>query len=475
MKVMIAVHGLPPRQVGGGEWVAYNTALGLQKRGHDVRVLAVDEVEHPGCGLDIKRGCENSLDVTRISFNLERVSTSEYDNGLIGDYLRDRMLEERPDIFHLISGFRMTGRAVCVARELGIPVIVTLTEFYWVCPRASLIRSTGEPCDRTGRPLECLYCFLVERQRRYRLPEQATGGLSGNLLVLAWEHTRLLERMGLEGKAKYFREWLEFLKSTLGQADKVIAPSRFILNAHVRAGIPRELLVFCRQGLNMAKWNPAPPAANGSGPVRIGFIGNVLPHKGVDVLVRAFRRLGTDTRNARLDIFGNFDKNTDYGRLLLDLKGEDARISFRGPYNNLDIPGVMSGIDLLVVPSVCHENSPNVMLEAFANDTPVVASNTGGMAELVDRDVNGDVFPMGSDAGLAKVLKRVVERPEILDHWRRGIPRVKSLEEEIEELETIYLSVISDRNAAAAQGGLRELTPAGLRRQGSSAQTAGVV
>jgi glycosyltransferase involved in cell wall biosynthesis len=81
--------------------------------------------------------------------------------------------------------------------------------------------------------------------------------------------------------------------------------------------------------------------------------------------------------------------------------------AFQGPLNSaltacerLDYTSVFTLVSQVVVPSIWYENSPNVILEAFAHRTPVVASDLGGMAELVEDGVNGLRFTPGDASSL---------------------------------------------------------------------------
>jgi hypothetical protein len=65
------------------------------------------------------------------------------------------------------------------------------------------------------------------------------------------------------------------------------------------------------------------------------------------------------------------------------------------------------------------------------------------MAELVQRDICGDLFKLRDVKGLRAILHRIAAQPSILAQWRMGIPNVKLIEEEISELEGIYSSVVS--------------------------------
>lgn len=116
----------------------------------------------------------------------------------------------------------------------------------------------------------------------------------------------------------------------------------------------------------------------------------------------------------------------------------EPRIEFAGVRSPREMTQVWREIDVLVVPSVWYENSPNVILEAFAHCPPVIASNLGGMAELVKHEKNGLLFTPGNAADLARQLSRVIAHPNLLNRLRAGIEPIKSVKEEMDELEAIY-------------------------------------
>jgi glycosyltransferase involved in cell wall biosynthesis len=93
---------------------------------------------------------------------------------------------------------------------------------------------------------------------------------------------------------------------------------------------------------------------------------------------------------------------------------------------------------------VWYENSPNVILEAFAHHTPVVASDLGGMAELVRDGENGLLFAPGDADSLARQLRRLLDDPHLLSALRAGIGPVKSVAQEMDELEGVYQTVVGN-------------------------------
>jgi glycosyltransferase involved in cell wall biosynthesis len=109
----------------------------------------------------------------------------------------------------------------------------------------------------------------------------------------------------------------------------------------------------------------------------------MAPHKGVDLLIRAFKRLRTTGPAPELIIYGDGSKFPRYAARLRRLAGNHRRIVFAGAFDNTQVPQVHQGLDLMVVPSTSYENSPNVILESFAAGTPVLGADIGGIPELL--------------------------------------------------------------------------------------------
>jgi GT2 family glycosyltransferase len=103
------------------------------------------------------------------------------------------------------------------------------------------------------------------------------------------------------------------------------------------------------------------------------------------------------------------------------------------------MPGVLADLDVVVVPSIWIENAPFIIREAFAARVPVVASNLGGMAEMVRDGADGLLFPAGDASALAAALRRLLDEPQLLPALRAGIRRPMSIEEDAASLREIYV------------------------------------
>ena len=101
---------------------------------------------------------------------------------------------------------------------------------------------------------------------------------------------------------------------------------------------------------------------------------------------------------------------------------------------------------MLVVPSIWHENSPLTIHEAFMACVPVITSNIGGMAELVQDGVNGLLFQVGDSKDLAKRIQMVIDATGLIERLRKNIKPVIPIENPALEIREIYRSLVSGEN-----------------------------
>jgi len=396
-------------------------------------VICVERIDRGGSeDLHWKDEIFQGIPVRRIEFDLARAEDRfrwEYDNPWISEILSQWLDQERPDLFHLISGYLITASALRIAIERHIPTVVTLTDFWFLCPRINMLRSNGEVSLLPVRAENCARC-LGEEKRRFRW----LGKLFPGVMRFYWsKQTRKISRV---------RERLRFLVETLNEVDQIISPSQFLRSVYIQSGVSAEKIIFLRQGIELN--GPSLVGGVRYDRLRLGYIGQIAPHKGVHLLVRAL----SDNPDLRveLEIYGDPTHFPRYASLLSKMAGEDQRIKFKGVYRGRqELSKVMAGLDVIVVPSIWYENSPNVILEAFAHQVPVIASNLGGMAELVQHRVNGLLFELGDTADLAKQIRALAEEPGLLPRLREGIEPVKDVSQEMDELMDIYSRVVSGK------------------------------
>ena len=157
-----------------------------------------------------------------------------------------------------------------------------------------------------------------------------------------------------------------------------------------------------------------------------GYCGGLSPHKGVHILVSAFRSLKAS--DVELRIYGSAAAHeTDYERGLRNRARRDPRIRFYGTFPHEQLSKILSELDVVVIPSLVYETYSLILHEARAFNVPVIAS---GLGALADPRANLS-FTAGSESELTEKLKLVIESPALLDDLSKQAAKIDfSLEEE---------------------------------------------
>lgn len=433
MKVLLSVHHFPPKYTGGAELRALRTARALASRGHNIRILTVEDTrEESAQGLSWVDSIQEGIPVRRLSINQESIPNPvvwEYLNPWIGENVGQLIDEWIPDLFHLIGGYLITGSTLLAASERHVATIVTLTDFWFLCPRITMLQSNGALSTLPIDPVSCVRC-LAEEKKRYRYLGQLFPSLSDKF----WKsQSRLLERI---------EDRLAFNLFVLETVDRIISPSEFLRGMYIKAGISPEKIEFSRQGRDFPGLTVDRVAKTASTELRIGYLGQIAPHKGLHTLIESLRNI--DDLSLNLKIYGDLSKFPSYVDHLEQLAKEDKRIMFQGVYNTEEqLTEILRNIDIVVVPSLWYENSPNTILEAFAHSTPVIAADIGGMSELVEEGINGLLFRVGDSEHLAEKIQVLLDNPQLKVNLQGGIKPVKDVSEEMDDLEAIYRSILT--------------------------------
>jgi glycosyltransferase involved in cell wall biosynthesis len=168
----------------------------------------------------------------------------------------------------------------------------------------------------------------------------------------------------------------------------------------------------------------------------VGFVGTLLPHKGVHVLIEALQLL--EGGDIELIIHGDSFHASGYERQLRSLAVGDERIHFAGSYRHEEFREILAPLDLVAIPSLWHENLPTTGLNTVAAGVPVIASDVAGLRELVDDYDAGFTHGPGDASALASVLGQIVEDKELLSRTRAGLGYPSSIEEEAWRVEQTY-------------------------------------
>ena len=104
---------------------------------------------------------------------------------------------------------------------------------------------------------------------------------------------------------------------------------------------------------------------------------------------------------------------------------------------------------MLIVPSLWHENNPRVIQEAYAGKTPVIASDVGGISEYVEHGSNGFLFKRGDASDLSLLISQIMDDPSQIGQLSANLPEVKSMQQEMDEIEAIYQQLITPNGGSS--------------------------
>ncbi|MCG3256393.1 MAG: glycosyltransferase, partial [Candidatus Heimdallarchaeota archaeon] len=171
--------------------------------------------------------------------------------------------------------------------------------------------------------------------------------------------------------------------------------------------------------------------------IRFGFIGRIIPVKGVHLIIDAFNKI----TNPEVELYIYGSSSTE--NYLKD-RATNPNIHFSGSYNNWEIADVLSEIDVVIVPSIWFENSPLVIHEAAIAKIPIITTNLGGMAEYVKDEVNGLLFERNNVNDLLNKILKFVNEPDLIAIYGNNAIHVQSAEEHTNYVEKLYQSLLEE-------------------------------
>jgi glycosyltransferase involved in cell wall biosynthesis len=417
VRVLLTTHAFLPRSVAGVEVYTARLAAALQEQGHVVWVLAAAHDLGATSG-STRRARVGSLEVVEIvNTRLEGTIESTYRSPVV-DRAIERVLDElRPDCVHAQHLLNLSTGLVDAARARGVPVVLTLHDYWLSCPRDGLrMKADGTLCPSIDRRV-CASCLAGSPHLVPPLQRAASG--AARQLGLGWLLHRAHERaprattsllaalrrawpVRSRGLEEALDERDAHLRARVSEADVVLAPTRFARDRAVEWGVPARKARVLPLGAVAGPTRPRPSGARR----RLGYVGTLAPHKGVHHLLEAVK--GLPGLDLTLDVIGSPAIDPGYAARLRDLAGDDSRIRFRGAVPPADAERLWESLDALVLPSLWWENSPLVVLEALAAGRPVVASRTGGVPEVLPPSAGVLVSP-GDVEELRATIAGVVE------------------------------------------------------------------
>jgi glycosyltransferase involved in cell wall biosynthesis len=340
MKIGFINNAYYPTQFGGSERSVQLLAESVQRQGQQSTVLTLspnekyEERKLNGINVAYLPTKNVSLSRNKRKNHLRRILwhlVDSYNPWTVPDVSR-WLKQEKPDVVHtnILGGFSVS--VWDAVHRYGAPLVHTLREYYLQCRLMSLNRN-GVDCDGP-----CTLCRICAVPRRARSP--------------------------------------------LPQA--VVGVSRHVLDSHLQAGffqgVPIREVIFNPFLLETSTGKSEPTSQR----LRLGFLGRIESLKGIDFLLQEIQSLPKD--KYELYIGGS-------GRTAYTTKHQDGDFGMPVHWLGFAEPAkFFAKIDLLVVPSLWQEPFGRVIVEAYSCGIPVLASQVGGIPEIVEEGVTGFLF-----------------------------------------------------------------------------------
>ncbi|MFZ3138518.1 MAG: putative sugar O-methyltransferase, partial [Thermodesulfovibrionales bacterium] len=407
LNLLLAVHNLPANNRSGTELYTFNLAQELRQRGHSVSIVypSFDSIQPPGPLTDVN---DNGLSVTRLTLAPPNDIVHLFKNENAASFFGSHLKGLDADLVHFqhLIGFTATSLEIC--KHLGIPTVVTLHDEWILCEQLHYLRADGTFCFEGPESIEkCVNCFL-ERNPQVPSSQESVSGLM-NIFSLR----------------------RQYLQNALSWIDSLIVPSKFLQHAIETHGFMHPKVYLSPLGLNQFDPIPWEPLNTG---LRFTCLGNINFTKGLDILIQAFNML--PSKAVQLNIYGVIQDERYFNHVMaINRKGQSVK--YHGTYTPEDLPAILAKTDIAVVPSR-SESYSFVVRECLHAGVPVIASNVGGVPEIIEDGENGFLFKLGDYQDLARKLQFFALNPKKVAAFRKRIKPIRSITEDADQLEIIY-------------------------------------
>ncbi|MBE6485577.1 MAG: glycosyltransferase [Methanosphaera stadtmanae] len=364
MKICFITNLYPPNILGGAEIIVEKIALSMIDYGHESIIITTspDEEYHV---INRDNTTIYQMNTTKLYPTYKQTEAQAIKkpfwhvldlwNSSTLKKIKEILLNENVDVIHINNYKGLSISCFKAGKDLNIPVIYESHDFSLICPRANLIRGNNTLCETRN-----LICNKYVNQQR-----------------------RLLN----------------------GNVDLLISPSQFMIDKFKENNFFNDISCV-KIPLGVEYENKKSVKKYDS--IDITYIGTLGKHKGVDTLINAFKEIKGE--HLRLHIIGKGYDEEEFKSISKD----DDRIIFHGFIENKNIRKYYEMSNLLVIPSICYDNSPLVIYESFSTGTPVIGSNIGGIPELIEEEYNGFLFDAGNINSLKEKLVKVINDKELL-------------------------------------------------------------
>ncbi len=373
---------------GGGERYVFSVSKLLEEKGHTVIPFSMQAEENNvgtgQCPVRVNKYSKYFVDYIDLhKFSIKNIIKFFYNYDAIRR-LKKLIKEEQPDIAHLHNiAHQLTPAIINLLKKNNIKVVQTLHDYKMICPNAKLYNKNGN----------CQKCL---------------GGKYYNCFLNACMH---------DSRTKSFLGMLEayFYKNinkVYDQVDLFIAPSQFMRDINIKFGIPKNKIKVLYNFLSDEWLNKFVETHRGASVHDRGddkyilYFGRLSKEKGIDTVLEALQNI--KSKNIKFLIAGSGPAEKEIRNKISELNLFD-QVSLLGFKSDQELSELITNAKAIMMPSLWSENMPYSLLETLVMGKIVIASQVGGMPELITDQYNGYLYKAGDQLELAKKIDKLVD------------------------------------------------------------------
>lgn len=404
---------------GGGTTVPRLAAKELARRGWDVTVFhATTHLDPNGEPYRVREWEEDSVKLVGVDNRAHGLwdlgnPGREVDDPMVTLAFRRTLDAVQPDVVHFHNLHNLGAALIDEVAGRGIPSFFSTHNYWLLCPRGYLMRGDGALCPGPGDfGGDCASCVgsadhVGHQQRLLQIRDRFTRGIGVCMAVSDAMRNTLIASGYDAGQIDVVRQAMPAAQETWEVLGRDREPGR----------VADRLVV--------------------------AFFGSAYPHKGPQVLVQAAQKTGA---NIVVRIHGEVPKGFDQQLHAMDRRGV---VEVCGSYSPSELPDLLAGVDVAVMPSLWWDCAPLMAHECLAGRVPLLAPRMGGLGESVRDGVDGLYFDAFDPGDLAAKLDRLAGEDGLLETLQAQIEAPRAFGAYVDELEAYYAG---DRPSQPAAG-----------------------
>lgn len=391
------------RQQGGCETVYLSEIEKLKQHGNQVAEFSMHE--HNSLPSDYSSYFADEVDYSNNSIVSKIKSASKVIyNFDARNKLKSLLNDFSPDVFHAHNIYHQLSPSIFeAAKKAGVPSILTSHDLKLVCPNYKMYVNNA-PCEK------CI------------------GGAYFNCLV-----NKCSKGSVVNSAINTLEAYTHKITGAYQKVDRIICPSEFNAKMLYRAGYDEDRVSVLPNGIKVPELNEQHEKHD-----YILYVGRITQDKGVADIIDVARRFP----KIKFKLAGDGPERKLYEELSLDLKNVD----FLGFLGRSEVDRLISHSLCVVVSSLLYENCPMAILESMSLGKVVIASNIGGIPEIITNGENGFLYNNGDISTFSDAIDNVIKNPgemiKIEQNARATIEKKYSEDKHISGLLKIYKDIL---------------------------------